>query len=232
MKNFIQVKYDMLMDEANYKYSLIDKSYPTYGRSDVKVLPFFADELRILIDSVDDKNKKMRIVEAYLDKHYKNKYLFNQSAKNLEEAWNLISNGYTSRLLKYFEITKYAPEPVTCYLTTLKLCPYDRVKRYFYTSCFTHIFDQVYTMMHELMHIIFLDNYEDYLISRGLSKQSILDINESLVELLNLEFSDLLMFKVVNNKPSAEDLMSIVVDSHKKQLKFREILELLIVARL
>jgi hypothetical protein len=86
--------------------------------------------------------------------------------------------------------------------------------------------------MHELMHIIFLENYESILAERGLSKQDILEINEALIELLNLEFSDLLVFKVYNNKPSAKDLAEIVVKEYNQGSDFQEILEKLIQARL
>jgi hypothetical protein len=232
MKDALTVQYSLEKDKANYEYSLIDKAYPSYGREKVNVLPFFAEELQGKIDSVSNRSRKLQIIDEYIESNYANKLLLNQASVCLQESWNLISEQYVNRLKKYFQISNKKTDPVNCYLTSLRLCPYDHQKRYFYVSIFAGLIEQTYIIMHELMHIIFLENYESILAERGLSKQDILEINEALIELLNLEFSDLLVFKVYNNKPSAKDLAEIVVKEYNQGSDFQEILEKLIQARL
>ena len=85
--------------------------------------------------------------------------------------------------------------------------------------------------MHESMHLVFLDNYERYLIDKGIDKQGILEINEALAVLLNWEFKEFLLFAENNKKPSTMDLQDEVVKLYKEKKTFIQILDRLIKLR-
>jgi hypothetical protein len=228
----IKITYDVQKDEENYKYSLIDRAYPSYGRDKVHILPSFASELQSQLDSISNYAKKNEIIKDYIKNTYLNHPLLKLSAETLSKSWNIISDAYIDKLYKYFQIENYKALPVTCYITTLELCPYYRKQRYFYVPFYTDIANQTHIIMHELMHIVFLDNYEQYLLEQGVSKQGILDINESLTVLLNLEFKEFLLVKAVNKKPSTYDLQDIVKEEYEKSTPFKAILQKLISSRL
>ena len=64
----INVTYDISKDEENYKYSLIDKAYPSYGRDKMNILTPFASELQLKLDSVSNSVKKNEIIKDYMHK--------------------------------------------------------------------------------------------------------------------------------------------------------------------
>lgn len=228
----IEVIYDISKDEKNYKYCLVDKAYPSYGRGKVNILPPFALELQSRLELASTSKEKNEVIHSYLTKTYLNRPLFKLSADTLSKSWDMISEAFIKKLCNYFQIKNYEALPVICYLTTLKMCPYNRNQRYFYVPFFANLADQTRIIMHELMHIVFLDNYEQYLEEQSVSEQGILDICESLTVLLNLEFKEFLLVEEVNNKPSTYGLQSIVKEEYQKSTPFKAILQKLISSRL
>lgn len=228
----MDVTYDITKDEENYKYCLIDKVYPSYGRDKVYMLPPFASELQSKLESISSSAKKNKIIKDYVTNTYLNHPLLKLSADTLSKSWDIISNAYVDKLYKYFQIVDYGALPISCYLTTLQMSPYNRKQRYFYVPFYTDIANQTHIIMHELMHIVFLDNYEQYLLEQGVSQQGIRDINESLTVLLNLGFKEFLLVKAVNRKPSTYDLQDIVKEEYEKSTPFKAILQKLIDNRL
>lgn len=228
----IKIVYDFDKDKENYKYCLIDKAYPSYGRDEIKILPPSASKLQTDLELSLTPEEKSKIIDLYLSKNDKCLPFFEISAKSLSLAWEVISKKYLEKLLKYLQINDYEILPVTCYLTTLKLCPYDRNRRYFYVPFYANIADQMRIVVHELMHIIFLDNYQQHLEEQGVANQGILDISESLTVLLNLEFREFMLVEEINNKPSTFDLQNIVKDEYNKKTSFKSILQILIQNRL
>ncbi|HUC96820.1 MAG TPA: hypothetical protein VMR16_04120 [Candidatus Saccharimonadales bacterium] len=228
----VNVTYDISKDEENYNYSLVDKAYPSYGRDKMNILTPFASELQIKLDSTLNSEMKNKIIKDYIKNTYLKHPLLKLSTDTLSKSWGSISDAYIDKLYKYFQIEDSGALPVTCYLTTLGLCPYNRKQRYFYVPFYASIADQIHVIMHELMHIVFLDNYEQYLLGQGVSEQGILDINESLIVLLNLEFKEFLLVKAVNKKPSTYDLQDIVKEEYEKSTPFKTILQKLIASRL
>jgi hypothetical protein len=228
----INVIYDIDKDEKNYTYCLIDKAYPIYGREKLNILPPFASELQSSLEIATNTEAKRKVIHAYLTDKYLNCPLFELSSDTLAKSWKMISDSYLKKLCSYFQIMNYNALPVTCFLTTLRMCPYNRKRRYFYAPLFANLADQTRIVMHELMHIVFLDNYEQYLVEQGVPEQGILDINESLTVLLNLEFKEFLLVEELNIKPSTYDLQAIVNEEYKKSTPFKGILKKLINQRI
>ena len=88
------------------------------------------------------------------------------------------------------------------------------------------------TVMHEFMHLVFLNNLRDYCIEKGVDEQGILEINEAFIALLNYEFFDLLVTPAYNNKPTTLDLQRKVRELWKEKKPFAHILDELIKMRL
>lgn len=227
----LKIAYDISKDEQNYKYCLIDKAYPIYKRKQIKILPAFSLHLLSNIDSASSTDGKYKIIRSYLVNKYHNQPLMDIAADSLLKSWSFIEDVYINRALNYFQIVNYKIKPITCYITTLEMCPYNRQERYFFVPFYTNIANQTHIIMHELMHLIFLDNYKKTLLETGLSEQGILDINEALTILLNLEFKDLMLVVEENNKPSTLDLQNVIKDEYKKHTPFDEILKKLMAMR-
>lgn len=227
----LTIAHNIIKDLENYQFCLVDKAYPSYERQDISILPPFAAGLRSKLEVINSKAEKNEVIKSHLSA-YRDNLLLELSAETLSKAWQNIAEGYMSKLLTYFQINDYEVLPVTCYLTTLEMCPYNRQKRYFYVPFYANLAEQIRIIMHELMHIVFLDNYQDYLKEQGISKQGILDICESLTVLLNSEFKEFMLVREVNDKPSTYDLQAIVEKEHEKQTSFQQLLRRLAEKRL
>ncbi|MCX6822465.1 MAG: hypothetical protein NTX91_00510 [candidate division SR1 bacterium] len=83
-------------------------------------------------------------------------------------------------------------DEITCYLTTLARCPYNREKgliRLWYKAQ-----DPVRVFLHEILHFQFHQRYRDNPKVKLLSKEQFEDLKESLTFLLNIEFKEYIEF--------------------------------------
>lgn len=227
--SFIEIKYDLEKDIQNYEYSLISKRIPDYGRT--KLDPSF-----YLWPSVKNKileakeNEKTEIIKKYLKDNFYNTEAIELSIESLTKYWNTIEFDYFDNLSKYLGINKTIPK-MSAYFTTLSICPYNFKQNYFYIPFFDGIAIQSKAIMHESMHIVFRQNFENYMSKKGVDEQSILEITEAIVILLNWEFKKFLLLPECNNKPSTKDLQDEVIDLYRKKKAFNEILDRLIEMR-
>jgi hypothetical protein len=107
----------------------------------------------------------------------------------IDEDWQKIEEQFFARVEKMFGITYPATE-ITAYLTTNQRCTYNISENYFFAY-----FDSKFpnrTIMHELFHFYTWYAFDDDLIKAGKNSSEYNDIKESLTELLNIEFSDLM----------------------------------------
>lgn len=226
----ITITYDIEKDLDNYNNNYINHSYPSYGREMFDTAPNMWPSVKNRI-KIAEKNEKQEIVKEYISNNFLDSDIIEINIKALKKYWDTIESMYFDKLYKYMEI-KNPVVKMKAYFTTLGICPYHKDKRYFYISFFSGLALQAKTIMHESMHIIFLSEYEDYLVNMGVNKQGILDITESLTILLNWEFKDFLLLPEYNNKPAAADLQQKVVQLYKDKKSFSEILDELIKLRI
>lgn len=221
-------KYDIEKDIDNYLWALIDKKIPSYGRNMeelyLRLLPSCVPKLNINQIAEKQRSEQRKLIKKYIENNLYKKEIIDANLKSLAEIWSDIGAKYLDRLVKYFEIKDFSFENVTCYLTTLTICPHG--ENYFFTSAQNGLDGQIKTAMHETMHLVFLKYYKNDLAKRGLTQGQIQNIKEALVELLNLEFKDICPIREIDYKPSAENLKAIIRENHKKP--FPELLELLI----
>jgi hypothetical protein len=226
----IKFSYDIERDLRNYKNSYFEFNYPTYGRQDIqsKVAGYLFPSFRRALEEIDGTEEKIDFARKYLEKYKNRKEDFISSQqKALSEYWETIESDYIKALEKYFGV-KIDFKEVNAYFTTLSIAPYNASEKSFMICMYEGLSGQIVTILHEFMHLVFRANYEKYCAEKGLSYQSILEITEALIILLNYEFIDFLPIPSGNRKPTTKDLQEEIVKMWNEKKGFKEILERLI----
>jgi GrpB-like predicted nucleotidyltransferase (UPF0157 family) len=120
-----------------------------------------------------------------------------------EERWKIIEPIFIERVEKIFGISYPAPI-ITVYLTHNERCTYNIEENYFFVKIGSEFSNN--TVIHELLHFYTWHAFGEKLLGDGLSKLAYNDIKESLTELLNLEFSDLMNGKRDEGYPQHQDM--------------------------
>jgi GrpB-like predicted nucleotidyltransferase (UPF0157 family) len=135
-------------------------------------------------------------VEAFIEEQDKiNDFDVNKEIVTVEERWKIVEPIFIERVEKIFGIS-YPVPIVTVYLTHNERCTYNIEQNYFFVRIGSEFSNN--TIMHELLHFYTWYVFGKKLLDEGLSKLVYNDIKESLTELLNLEFFDLM-----NGKPDS-----------------------------
>lgn len=116
---------------------------------------------------------------------------FNEKLVEIKDNWERVSCCYFERAEKLFQY-KYSL-PIKVYLTTNSRCSYNIKARYFFLFIDAESTNAI--IMHELFHFYTWQSFGEKLVNKGVSKETYNDLKESLTEILNLEFSDLLSGK-------------------------------------
>lgn len=110
-------------------------------------------------------------------------------ASKIERDWLPIKDAFINRVEDIFKF-QYPAETIMAYLTTSSRCAYNIEDNYFFINMQSKGTNAI--IMHEMLHFytrqVFYREFED----KGFSKQQYSDIKESLTELLNIEFTDLM----------------------------------------
>lgn len=129
-------------------------------------------------------------VKAFIEEQDKlNDFDANKEIVAVEERWKNVEPIFIPRVEKIFGISYPAPI-VTVYLTHNERCTYNIEQNYFFVKIGSEFSNN--TLMHELLHFYTWHAFGKRLLDKGFSKLAYNDIKESLTELLNLEFSDLM----------------------------------------
>lgn len=226
--SLIKISYDLEKDLSHYigRYGGdFDKFH--YGRNNINFDADIWPSVRKKITEAAPEDKE-GVVREWLDSFQKKNNLFiNTSIDSLQKLWDNNEALYLKALDDYFG-KKMPFKKINCYLTTLSIAPYNDKEGYFFVSIWWGLAYQYNSIMHETMHLYFLNNFSQELSNSGISKESILEINEAVVALLNFEFSNFLLKPTFNNKPSTQDLQDEVVKLWKLKKPFPEILDRLI----
>ncbi|MFA5133675.1 MAG: hypothetical protein WC459_02625 [Patescibacteria group bacterium] len=171
---FIEFQYDLNKDIENY----IAVARAKYKGGDSKILNLFTEKFG---EDLNSDNLGKFIKEFIED----NKIDLNQSVKHIQESWSLVENEFFNRMKKIFGCPPPA-NPIQVYLTTNDRCTY--AKSFFFVNVLSTRPKRI--IMHELLHLCTCLVFKDEL--SKLDKESAYNIKETLTELLNLEFSDLI----------------------------------------
>lgn len=112
-----------------------------------------------------------------------------KSVKLLEQDWRKIEAQFISKVERMFGISYPAPE-IIAYLTTNQRCTYSIRQNYFFVHYASKFPNR--TIMHEILHFYTWHTFHDDLIKSDITESRYNDVKESLTELLNIEFVDLM----------------------------------------
>lgn len=156
-----------------------------------------------------NSSKPTKLQQAYIEKHgqtYSDEVVRNfiqsyiqesgfnaeETTSRVEDGWRSIEQEYLSRLENIFGI-KYPAETIQVYITTNGRCTYRIEDGYFFVYAnpgASNTPNQV--IMHELLHFYTWEAFHKELKELGVSDEKYNDMKESLTELLNIEFADLM----------------------------------------
>ncbi|OHA15438.1 MAG: hypothetical protein A3H57_02785 [Candidatus Taylorbacteria bacterium RIFCSPLOWO2_02_FULL_43_11] len=143
-------------------------------------------------------------VKAFIEGQYKiNGFDVDKEIVAVEERWKITEPIFVERVEKIFGISYPAPI-ITVYLTHNERCTYNIRQNYFFVRIGSEFSNN--TIMHELLHFYTWHAFGKKLLDEGLSKLAYNDVKESLTELLNLEFSDLLNGKRDEGYPQNQEM--------------------------
>lgn len=147
-------------------------------------------------------------VKVFIEEQDKiNDFDANKEIVAVEERWKIAEPIFIERVEKIFDISYPAPI-ITVYLTHNERCTYNIEQNYFFVRIGSEFSNN--TIMHELLHFYTWHAFGKKLLDEGLSKLAYNDIKESLTELLNLEFSDLLNGKPDTGYPQHQEMRAEV----------------------
>lgn len=172
----LNFKYDLNKDIENYRIIAQVK----YKGGDSKILDLFAKKFG---DNLTDHNLS-QFIKGFVDY---NKIDLEQKLADFQRQWQPVEQEFIRRANNIFGYD-LSIDNITVYLTTIDRCGYFFAGSYFFLGVRSKKPKMV--IMHELIHFYTLCVFKDEL--EKLNDKKIYDIKESLTELLNLEFSDLI----------------------------------------
>ncbi len=190
----ITFKYDIDKDVENFVKSTksINSKEPT------KLFLLFSGEFNnpTVVNELDVK----KFVEDYLQKNNIN---IQEKTEELQSRWDTIQAESIIRLERIFKI-KYPINEVIAYLTTNERCTYNTKENYFFVNLNNAQSNR--TVIHELFHFYTWHTIHEELTNKGVTAIQYNDIKESLTDLLNVEFKDLLDGAVDKGYPQHQEM--------------------------
>ncbi|MEK7665081.1 MAG: hypothetical protein AAB361_02995 [Patescibacteria group bacterium] len=132
-------------------------------------------------DGPTEDNLKKFIIE-YVDYNHID---INQKLASIQEFWAKIEAKFINKMNRLFKIN-FPLEKIIAYLTTADRCTLG--SDYFFVAVFGHQQNKI--IMHELLHFYTYIAFEKEF--SQLDEKQIYDVKETITELLNQEFSDLI----------------------------------------
>lgn len=146
---------------------------------------------------------------------------------SIEKRWKIIEPVFIDRVEKMFEISYPAPI-ITVYVTHNERCTYNIEENYFFVKIGSEFPNK--TILHELLHFYTWHAFGKELLNEGLPELAYNDIKESLTELLNLEFSDLMSGKSDDGYPQHQEMRTKIKELWLTEKKLSLLIEKLVSA--
>lgn len=173
---FLNFKYDLDKDIENHKkvFGAVHKGGPS------KMLELYEKKFG---PGLNEENL-FQFIKEYLTE---NSTGLNQCLVDFKKEWELVETEFLQRANKIFNC-EFPINNITAYLTTNDRCTCNIAENYFFLT----VLDKrpKLVIMHELFHFYTFSVFGSEL--AGFDSKMAYDIKESLAEILNLEFSDLM----------------------------------------
>jgi len=149
-----------------------------------------------------------RELETFITKYIATQKLsLSDETERIENAWRPLEQEFLKRVEFVFGI-KNSLDTVQVFLTTDTRCSYNIEHGYFFVSVSRPF--QNKTIMHELLHFWTWWKFHEEVESKRMTDQHYNDVKESLTELLNIEFGDLLGEAHDDGYPQHQKMREIV----------------------
>lgn len=182
------------MLKVHFKYDL-DKDVDNFLRGTQSVNSSAHTKLQKLYIEKHGNVYNRETVKTFIETYIRNNHLdLSDTVVSIEQGWRPIEESFISKTEKLFGIT-YPTESITAYLSTNSRCTYNIRDNYFFVSIGAKSSNAY--IMHELFHFYTWYAFHDELVRQGINENQYNDIKESLTELLNIEYKDL-MSRVVD----------------------------------
>ncbi len=170
----LRFKYNL--DKDIYNYLAINGAKYKGGSS--RALDYY---FKRFPDGLTEDNLK-KFIAGYVDYNHVD---INQKLVSIQESWAKVEAEFISRMNRLFKIS-FPLETFTAYLTTADRCTLG--SDYFFVAVFGQQQNKI--IMHELLHFYTYIAFKKEFFQ--LEEKQIYDVKETMTELLNQEFSDLI----------------------------------------
>lgn len=156
-----------------------------------------------------------------------NKIDFAERARVLQKSWSKVNDEVFCRLEEIFKV-QLPTEKIVAYLTINDRCGYNpglRGQWYFFVNIKARFPKK--TCIHEIFHFYTHYCFEALLKEKGLSRQEFYEIKESLTEIINHEFVDLMNAKELGYKEHKE-MRQKISELWKKEKDIKKVIDKMI----
>ncbi|MBI2024768.1 MAG: hypothetical protein HYT03_01585 [Candidatus Harrisonbacteria bacterium] len=184
--------YDLTKDVENFTKSTKSVNRKNYT------------EFQNLYTKINGENFDVEKIKHFIEEHIKtNKIDVEKEINSIRNKWLKIENVFIERAEKTFGI-KYPAGTITVYLTNNERCTYNTQENYFFVKIGSQFSNNI--IMHEIFHFYTYYAFGKKLLEDGIAKDLYNDIKESLTELLNIEFSDLMGGEIDKGYPQHQEM--------------------------
>jgi hypothetical protein len=196
--------------------------------------PSIPVEVKLLIENIDklyDTEWCDTAVDIYdyLHEKIEKSPALARSVKDIRIEWEKYEKRYFSQLAEYFQVSKI--RNMRGYLTSINGFPYNAKAGTFFVPIFNDIGKRINVIMHETMHIVFRDNYEEKMRKAGLGDDGVFLVTEAFADLLNTRFKEINPIKEAPKskaKGGTKSIIDKIDELNESDIKFLDKLEELI----
>lgn len=205
----LHFSYDLQKDIENYQKA---------SQSENNRKPTRMQTLYIAEQGESFEEKKLEaFITAYVDKQKLDLVAITEQIKT---AWQPYQQEFLKRIESMFGISSPL-DVIQVFLTTDTRCSYNIEQGYFFVSVSRPF--QNKTIMHELLHFWTWWKFHEEVESKRITDRHYNDVKESLTELLNVEFGDLLGEAHDDGYPQHQKMREIVKQTWLETKDIREV---------
>lgn len=177
------------MFKVYFKYNL-DKDVDNFLRATKSVNNSTPTKLQQLYIEKHGNIYNHTTVKTFIEEYIRDNHLnLSEIVATIEKKWRQTEEAFITKTENLFKIT-YPTKSIIAYLSTNGRCTYNIQDNYFFV--FINAKSSNAHIMHELLHFYTWYAFHDELIKQGIDEKRYNDIKESLTELLNVEYADLM----------------------------------------
>jgi hypothetical protein len=161
---------------------------------------------------INGENYDQELVKSFLSSYHINNFIDPELVqKKIERNWRSKEKSFFDKVEAMFS-AKYHKSNIQSYLTTESRCTYNISENYFFTTI-QYPEKAHWLIMHEVLHFYTWYKYKNSIYNNGVDDRGYNIIKESLTEILNLEFKNLMGNEVDRGYPQHQEMRALIKDS-------------------